>query len=349
MDSLEKSDAASSRLTDLAIRINAEHKAASEALTQGLQRAIAAGRLLIEAKAAIPHGEWLSWLASNCAVSERTAQAYMRVAKGFAGIDETKSAAVADLSFRDALNSLAVASSIVKQLPAESFDRALHFADDHQAAPTWRRAVNRAAIADRRRHTMETPQAMLPSPTGRKIRVARNPTCRKWMLAVGPDISQATLQQREQIARDDEPIRALQQHHDGLLERAAELEAEAKQLRKNAETARCEINGAIRKRVGPAAPFTETYDFQCDETTDVELAALAQEQLVDRLLAARGSATGTLVEINRAYWGDIKLMGYQPPQSGPGTWTNVGSPEWLDEIFPNWNEPEKDAASAAAT
>jgi hypothetical protein len=324
-------------LANLAEQINAAHAAATSALTQGLQHAITTGRLLIEAKKAVPHGEWLSWLAANCTVSERTSQAYMRVAKGFGGIgDEAKAQLVADLSFRDALEMLAVAGSAAESMPPESFDRASELAGD----VGWRRAISTVRVEDMNsRFTLETPSAMLPSPTGRKIRVARNPTDRKWMLAVGPDVSRAALQQREQAVREDEPVRTLQQQHDGLLGRAAELEAEAKRLREDAEAVRCEINGAIRKGVGPASPFTETYDFQCDnETADAELAALPQEQLVSRLLAARGSATGVLVEVGRGYWGDIHMMGYSPAQPGPGAWTKIGSPEWLAEVFHGWNE-----------
>jgi hypothetical protein len=31
------------------------------------------------------------------------------------------------------------------------------------------------------------------------------------------------------------------------------------------------------------------------------------------------------------------------PRHGGG-WTKIGSPEWLDELFPNWNEPTEDGA-----
>jgi hypothetical protein len=56
--------------------------------------------LLLEAKAALKHGEWLPWLKAHVAFSERTAQAYMRLASGW---DRLKSATAADLGLRDAL------------------------------------------------------------------------------------------------------------------------------------------------------------------------------------------------------------------------------------------------------
>ena len=49
-------------LVALAKRINAEHEAVAEAATQGLQHAVQAGTLLLEAKSQVPHGEWLYWL-----------------------------------------------------------------------------------------------------------------------------------------------------------------------------------------------------------------------------------------------------------------------------------------------
>ena len=102
----------------------------------------------------------------------------------------------------------------------------------------------------------------------------------------------------------------------------------------------------VRKFIGPVAPFTETYDFQCDEETDAVLAAVPQPaegelQLVERLLAARGTKGGGLAEIKRGYWGSMMHLGLQMPTPGPGAWTSLGSPEWLAEMFPHLREPEQ--------
>jgi len=70
----------SNSLIDLAARIKAEHEACTAALRSGLKYAIAAGDLLIEAKSHLEHGAWLPWLKEYCAVSERTARLYMRLA-----------------------------------------------------------------------------------------------------------------------------------------------------------------------------------------------------------------------------------------------------------------------------
>jgi len=72
----------SNRLPILAAEIQREHAAVGEAAARGLQHALAAGDGLLEAKTAVAHGEWASWLAANVpGLSARTAQLYMRLAR----------------------------------------------------------------------------------------------------------------------------------------------------------------------------------------------------------------------------------------------------------------------------
>ena len=49
----------SNSLVDLAARIRTEHDGAKAAVKRGVEHVIAAGELLIEAKAQLKHGEWL--------------------------------------------------------------------------------------------------------------------------------------------------------------------------------------------------------------------------------------------------------------------------------------------------
>ena len=75
---LDRQDLArSNSLTDLAARIRIEHEATAAALQRRVMHAMAAGDLLIEAKAQLKHGQWLPWLAKHCVISERTAQLYV--------------------------------------------------------------------------------------------------------------------------------------------------------------------------------------------------------------------------------------------------------------------------------
>jgi hypothetical protein len=92
-------------IAGLAARIRAEHEAAQSAMRSVVIHAIEAGKLLMEAKALVGHGNWLVWLEENCGFSERTAQGYMRLAR----LDPTKAQRVADLSLREALKALAEA------------------------------------------------------------------------------------------------------------------------------------------------------------------------------------------------------------------------------------------------
>jgi hypothetical protein len=92
----------SGSLADLASRIKAAHHAVGQAMAH----AIEAGQLLIEAKKRIPHGNWLSWLEAFCDMSERTAQAYMRVARQLRQLDGADPQRAADLSIRTALKRL---------------------------------------------------------------------------------------------------------------------------------------------------------------------------------------------------------------------------------------------------
>jgi hypothetical protein len=175
-------------------------------------------------------------------------------------------------------------------------------------------------VERRASYTLETPQALLPSP-GRKIRVARNKETRQWMLVIGPDVSRATLKARESAARESDAVRGLQRGHDDLLEHAAALEAEAKAVRENARTVQTQVTDEVRKIVGPVHPFTETYTFKCDDQTDAEFLSLNM------------SLPGMFSQV-------------RGPSGGGGGWTKIGSADWLEGLFPGWNTDE--AAPPAA-
>ena len=110
--------ATSNRLPEIAARIRSEHQATSAALSSAVIHAMAAGDLLIEAKAAIPHGQWLPWLADNCAhLSARTVQLYCKLAKHRATIEKHISnpqCGVADLTLNEAAALCVLAGRIDK-------------------------------------------------------------------------------------------------------------------------------------------------------------------------------------------------------------------------------------------
>jgi hypothetical protein len=67
---------------------------------------MAAGDLLLEAKAQVKHGQWRQWLAERCGMPERTASRYMRLARNRTVI-EAEIGHVADLTLQAAASLLA--------------------------------------------------------------------------------------------------------------------------------------------------------------------------------------------------------------------------------------------------
>src|SRR6516165_401568 len=116
MESTARAQAGDNSLPDLAARIRAEHQAVSAALRDSVRHAIAAGELLIEAKGQLGHGRWLPWLRDHCAISERTAQLYVRVAKNRAEIEAQIRNDVADLSLNEVAALLMLSSDVRKLL-----------------------------------------------------------------------------------------------------------------------------------------------------------------------------------------------------------------------------------------
>lgn len=71
----------SNRLPVLAEEIKRAHAGVFDAAKTAAERALDAGRALLEAKALVKHGEWLPWLKEHCDIAERTARLYMHIAK----------------------------------------------------------------------------------------------------------------------------------------------------------------------------------------------------------------------------------------------------------------------------
>ncbi len=64
----------------IAALINIEHRAVEASFKDAMVHAIAAGELLVRAKALVKHGDWLPWVGKYCDCSERTARVYMQMA-----------------------------------------------------------------------------------------------------------------------------------------------------------------------------------------------------------------------------------------------------------------------------
>lgn len=95
-------------LDELASAINKEHQLFQGDYKSSLLHAYMAGQFLLKAKSKVkesPTGRWLHWLQQNCLdISERTARAYMQIARKWEKIEKT--ATVADFGVKGALKLL---------------------------------------------------------------------------------------------------------------------------------------------------------------------------------------------------------------------------------------------------
>ena len=93
-------------LEELAIQIRTASSDAQRYAKKATEGALIAGRLLIEAKPQVPHGEWENWVTVNCDVAPRTARAYMQLSKNLDSFDSPKRQRVAVLPLREAMKAI---------------------------------------------------------------------------------------------------------------------------------------------------------------------------------------------------------------------------------------------------
>ena len=154
-------------ISALAVQINEHHRQCQATMNAGLEHAIKAGQLLLVAKKQCPHGEWLPWLETNFEGSERTAQAYMRIASQLPKL-AGNAQRVADLTFRGALAAVASNSQVIAAKPPKEQRAALVAWDEfncknaHQALcrAERKRAEKRCATA----YIVQLPARREPSP-----------------------------------------------------------------------------------------------------------------------------------------------------------------------------------------
>ena len=129
-------------LPELALRVKTEHAAFQAAARRTLAHALEAGRLLSEAKALLPHGEWGPWLKRECDIPARTATHYMRLHARRAELGG-ESGNLADLTQTKALKLLA------------GSDTESEFEDYERLAAESRKEIHLLALA------YESPNAQL--------------------------------------------------------------------------------------------------------------------------------------------------------------------------------------------
>jgi Protein of unknown function (DUF3102) len=126
----------SKRLPVLAAEIREAHAAVlASARTTG-ERAVRVGKLLIEAKATVPHGGWIPWL-KEIGLSPRTAQRYMRLAE----LPADKYDTVSHLGVKGALEAISLSPEMPTPFPlpkaSEVTNGVFEEAIDHKEVFIW--------------------------------------------------------------------------------------------------------------------------------------------------------------------------------------------------------------------
>jgi Protein of unknown function (DUF3102) len=122
-------------LSDLGKKIKSDHEALTTSIRYIVDRAISIGEDLNKAKAQVGHGSFLKWVKLNCAMSDKTAERYMKLATNKAVLMTklAEAAANADDNFEIISNlSLAQAERLISGNakgggggnPSDDYDRA---------------------------------------------------------------------------------------------------------------------------------------------------------------------------------------------------------------------------------
>jgi hypothetical protein len=322
-------------LPELAQAIDREHEAAVGAARSVIDHAVACGRLLIQAKAQLPHGEWLPWLEGNTTVSIRTAQVYTRLARELPKLSETNAQRVAHLSIREAIVTISQHTASIAALPPQSQDQLIERAEANgERLASARHHVQRAATLADLELAKPAARPVQASPNRRK-RLLRNPATRSIMIALGPNVAGFYINELARELETTDQYRAKQSEIDDLTRAAEELERQVEALRREAEQKQQDLGSwsarELVEKHGPIHPFIETAEYDLDHETFADLCKLAEQEAIAALL------DGDLVPLRRGYWGDIRHIQFAPLE--PATeWTNIGNEHGLPpEILASLN------------
>jgi Protein of unknown function (DUF3102) len=332
--------AGSNSLADLAHRIKAEHDAANEAKRSAISHAIAAGDLLIEAKDRVSHGDWLPWLEANVGFSERTAQAYMRLAREYPKLDPAKAQRVADLSFRETMRELASDVRTFSQISEQQQLNTLEKAETTDKRPKL--ILQQAKWRSRQESLdMVAPPAGPTLADGRAVEIWSKRSHHLYCVAIHPNETGARLRELVDGVRAEpdgahvefaEDAKDAESEADALEQRAKALRKEAEEYRRLATAA---IALEVKRRHGVAFAFAETHDFfVANEERESELLRQpSQREAADLLFRwiARDEPGVTL--INCSYWGDMAFLGITANQISSPQNVFVGSHQMSDELL----------------
>lgn len=222
------------------------------------------GKCLNEAKAQLPHGDWLPWLHEKVDISERSAQVFMRLAKEYG-----KSAEIADLGASKALQLLAL-----NPTDRESFVEEKHIVGGTE------KSVEEMTSKELKKAIRERDEAL-----------AAKKEAEKNLDNMTDDLSDAQRERDEATKAKQEAERTLQEQTDKQQQAAAKLKAErekVKNAKAAAESAKKELEELKAKPVDVAVqqPDKKTLDkFRAE-------AEAAAEEKVKKANAALEEAQG---------------------------------------------------------
>ena len=190
------------------------------------------GQRLIEAKAMLPHGEWLPWLTEQVEFSERTARNFMRLAREW-----TNRQALTDLGAAKALTLLA--------LPPEERERFMeenHVVDGEEKSVidmTSRELEKAVKERDEALHAAEAARAAAETADQSRAKMEADMTALKKLHQA---TQAAEAQARENLAKAQAELKALEEARreavaqmQAKVDKAAEARKKAEEQRKKAE------------------------------------------------------------------------------------------------------------------
>lgn len=239
------------------------------------------GQRLIEAKAMLPHGEWLPWLTEQVEFSERTARNFMRLAREW-----TNRQALADLGAAKALTLLV--------LPPEERERFMeenHVVDGEEKSVidmTSRELEKAVKERDEALHAAEAARAAAETADQSRAKMEADMTALKQLHQAA---QAGETQAREALAKAQAELKALR-------EKPVEVAVEVDQ--KALQEARREAETRMQAKVDKAAEAQKKAEEQRKKAEE-ELAAVRQQleaaQQTERQAAISGDKDLALFEL----------------------------------------------------
>lgn len=230
------------------------------------------GQRLIEAKAMLPHGEWMPWLTEQVEFSERTARNFMRLAREW-----TNRQALADLGAAKALTLLA--------LPPEERERFMeenHVVDGEEKSVidmTSRELEKAVKERDEALHAAEAARAAAETADQSRAKMEADMTALKQLHQAA---QAGETQAREALAKAQAELKALR-------EKPVEVAVEVDQ--KALQEARRETETRMQAKVDKAAEAQKKAEEQRKKAEE-ELAAVRQQLEAARQTERQAAISG---------------------------------------------------------